>query len=82
VAPVAGRLARLRRVLIPDGFIPALIFILVSAPVMAFGLYLTLRTTWGVGPWDVLLECVPVQRAPSPGRLPMKGGEANERADG
>jgi len=70
VAPVAGRLARLRRVLIPDGFIPALIFILVGAPVMAFGLYLTLRTTWGVGPWDVLhsgLARHTVGFLPSPG---------------
>lgn len=54
MAPVAGRLARLRRVLIPDGFVPGLIFILFGAPIMAFGLYLTMRTTWGVGPWDVL----------------------------
>ncbi|OUN01761.1 MAG: hypothetical protein BAA04_04430 [Firmicutes bacterium ZCTH02-B6] len=54
MAPVAGSLARLRRALIPDGFLRGLVFILIGAPIMAFGLYLTMRTTWGVGPWDVL----------------------------
>jgi len=51
---VAGFWARTRRFLIPDGFLSGLVFILAAAPIMAFGLFLIMRTTWGVGPWDVL----------------------------
>lgn len=40
-------------------FFPARIWqgcvaILVAAPIMGFGILMTIRTPWGVGPWDVL----------------------------
>lgn len=43
-----------RRTLLPEGYLIGAVALIVSAPIMAFGLLMMIQTPWGVGPWDVL----------------------------
>lgn len=45
---------RVRRALIPEGFLNGVIFILIGAPIMALGQLFTISNPWGASPWDVL----------------------------